>query len=165
MKKSIKTPLITLALSLLCAPIVTNANTFYSVGHGRTVYTINAELPIDKVTDFERMNIYMSRWSNNRCGKLRLTGQQLPITYTNLTSNIQFNPYSGHAEFTYKVKSDAIQLFEANRYTPPTISPLCLQYELCANGECYKTPILKATLTPQGYVINSAIKTAMFVID
>jgi hypothetical protein len=165
MKKSIKTSLITSALSLLCASTITNANTFFSVGHGHTVYTINAQLPINKVTDFERINIYMSRWSNNRCGQLRLTGQQLPISYAKSLQSIRFNPFSGHSQFTYRVKSDAIQLFEANRYNPPTISPLCLQYELCANGECYKTPVLKATLTPQGYTINSAIKKAMFVID
>ena len=138
------TPL-TLSCLALLTPLTSHANTFANLGAGPVVYTITAQLPINRVTYFEYMNVYMGKLKRGHCQNMILAGQQTPIRDT-------LNPRSIRAnKFTYRVRSDTIQNIESNIYSPPTISPLCVRYELCANGHCYQTPTLIATRSPQGY--------------
>ena len=136
---------LTISCLALLTPLTTHANTFASLGSGPIVYTITAQLPINRVTYFEYMNIYMGKWKQGHCHNLVLAGQQTPIKDTLNPNSIRAN------KFTYHVRSDAIQNIESNIYNPPTISPLCVRYELCANGHCYQTPTLIATLSSKGY--------------
>jgi hypothetical protein len=140
---------LTLSCLALLTPLATQANTFANLGSGPVVYTITAQLPINSITYFEYMNVYMGKWQQGRCQNLTLAGQQTPIQDTQNPSSITNNT------FTYDVHADAIQNIESNIYNPPTISPLCVRYELCANGRCYQTPTLIATLSKSGYRFNT----------
>ena len=134
----------------LFTPLATQANTFANFGSGTVVYTITAQLPINRITYFEYMNVYMGKWKQDHCQNLILAAQQTPIPDTQNPNSIKNNT------FTYAIHSDAIQNIESNIYNPPTISPLCVKYELCANGRCYQTPTSIATLSKKGYFLKTA---------